>query len=335
MLHRIVYTVYMRFAYTGMLALFAVALLPGAASADHFQACTMQYDPVCGVSIEGQEQTYGNSCVLESSHARFLHDGECATSGGGGSSGSPGQSEPGYPGSVDPYPGPEPRPMPPVMIDPPEPGQTEPGYTGGSGVIPPDSCLIWFDGCNTCRKGSDGFWACTEMACSEIQKPYCREYDGDPVPFPPDYDPDRPVSSGTVSNKPFVPGPGCNAWYDGCNRCGRDEDGSVVCTQMACEAYRAGYCTDGSVTGKSISPSGFGFGVAEDASSRDRTLLQPVSFPMPMMQVQGETTMENGVPSFSPLNLRAERATERESAPMFSIQNLFTNLFGRLLNWFR
>jgi len=38
-------------------------------------ACTMQYDPVCGVD----DATYGNSCMLGAANVKLAHPGECAT----------------------------------------------------------------------------------------------------------------------------------------------------------------------------------------------------------------------------------------------------------------
>ena len=36
-------------------------------------ACTMQWDPMCGVDGE----TYGNSCMLDASNVKLDHKGEC------------------------------------------------------------------------------------------------------------------------------------------------------------------------------------------------------------------------------------------------------------------
>ena len=42
-----------------------------------------------------------------------------------------------------------------------------------------ESCLVWYDGCNTCTimTNPDGIedFACTKMACSEYEKPMCLE----------------------------------------------------------------------------------------------------------------------------------------------------------------
>jgi hypothetical protein len=172
----------MRNLYIGVFALFMLAAAPSVASADHIQACTMQYDPVCGISRDGEQKTYGNRCVLNLEHATFIHEGECST-GQSTPPGSVGGGSAGYPGDGAPAPS-----VPP-----------DSGYGGGSSMTPPDSCRVWFDGCNTCSRGQNGMWMCTMMACMEEHKPYCREYEGDitqpptrvyPVPFP-----DTPVGS--------------------------------------------------------------------------------------------------------------------------------------------
>ncbi len=41
----------------------------------------------------------------------------------------------------------------------------------------PDSCKVWYDGCNTCsRSYRGGSLACTKMACFAAGQSYCREY---------------------------------------------------------------------------------------------------------------------------------------------------------------
>lgn len=42
----------------------------------------------------------------------------------------------------------------------------------------------------------------------------------------------------------YTPPAHCVAWFDGCNQCGKDENGVVVCTEKACmDTPAAGYCT--------------------------------------------------------------------------------------------
>ena len=42
----------------------------------------------------------------------------------------------------------------------------------------------------------------------------------------------------------YVPPETCTAWFDGCNRCSRGENGDAMCTMMACMgAPQPGYCT--------------------------------------------------------------------------------------------
>ncbi len=39
--------------------------------------CTLEYSPVCGLSLSGQQQTYGNACQLNAAGARHLYSGQC------------------------------------------------------------------------------------------------------------------------------------------------------------------------------------------------------------------------------------------------------------------
>lgn len=42
----------------------------------------------------------------------------------------------------------------------------------------------------------------------------------------------------------YVPPAQCTTWFDGCNTCGRTEDGQIACTLKACMGEpQAGYCT--------------------------------------------------------------------------------------------
>lgn len=44
-------------------------------------ACTLEYRPVCGISPEGKEVTYGNMCAAAAEKGTFKHDGECGPEG--------------------------------------------------------------------------------------------------------------------------------------------------------------------------------------------------------------------------------------------------------------
>lgn len=54
-----------------------------------------------------------------------------------------------------------------------------------------------------------------------------------PPPPPP---PPKPV---------YTPPANCVAWYDGCNSCSKQTDGSTICTKRACSVHNTtqGYCT--------------------------------------------------------------------------------------------
>ncbi len=76
--------------------------------------------------------------------------------------------------------------------------------TGNEGVstdpkpyVPPTGCTAWFDGCNNCSIGTDGYAMCTLRACmNEPQPGYCTSYEK-PKPFPGGGGTN--VGSGTVS----------------------------------------------------------------------------------------------------------------------------------------
>lgn len=50
-----------------------------------------------------------------------------------------------------------------------------------------EGCTSYYDGCNTCNKGKNGFM-CTLMACSTIQEPRCLDYNS---PKPSNYAGDK------------------------------------------------------------------------------------------------------------------------------------------------
>jgi len=64
---------------------------------------------------------------------------------------------------------------------------------------PPAHCTAWFDGCNSCGRGTDGQSFCTLRACmGEPAAGYCTKY-GDSETLEPEPGPDASVSSGVSS----------------------------------------------------------------------------------------------------------------------------------------
>lgn len=45
---------------------------------------------------------------------------------------------------------------------------------------PPDNCIEWFDGCNTCRTEGSQILSCTEMVCFVMQAPRCLRFQNGP-----------------------------------------------------------------------------------------------------------------------------------------------------------
>lgn len=202
-------------ALFGAISVAAVFIAPNFVFAEHVQACTMEYAPVCGerdvVCVRAPcppiQETFGNKCALDAAHARFLYGGECR---GGGSTGSPT------------YPTPSPLPLPPDT-----PGNDYPSYE------PPKNCTAWFDGCNSCSRGENGMAMCTLRAC--IGTPasgYCTRFASD-------------TAGGTsAEDRGYTPEASCRSWFDGCNTCRRMEDGGAACTKKFCAEPEGGYCMD-------------------------------------------------------------------------------------------
>jgi len=108
----------------------------------------------------------------------------------------------------------------------------------------PTGCVVWFDGCNTCRITSTGLRMCTRMMCVTKQTPYCKKFDtettvtaaakqaaAEDAPkqvVPEESAPERPASKG--------PPAGCVSWFDGCNTCKVSPESGVPlgCTRMLC-----------------------------------------------------------------------------------------------------
>merc|ERR1712113_435157 len=83
----------------------------------------------------------------------------------------------------------------------------------------------YFDGCNNCECGNGGEAKCTEKYCFKPQEPKCLEEN-------------ELVSVAAVSCSACDSG----EYYDGCNRCKCDEDGTSACTKKYCEEIKEAYC---------------------------------------------------------------------------------------------
>lgn len=211
MIRRVIYPV------LGLLTLWGAFALPHVSFAEHVQACTMEYAPVCGerdvVCVRAPcppvKETFGNTCALNAAHARFLYAGEC----GGNTGSSPS------------YPTPDPIPVP----NPDGPVSDYPAYE------PPKNCTAWFDGCNSCSRGENGLAMCTLRACMGTPQPgYCTSYAslGGST-----------GGEGSIDDG-YTPEATCRAWFDGCNTCTRGENGAVGCTKKFCAEPEVGYCTE-------------------------------------------------------------------------------------------
>lgn len=197
---------YVKRLFVGIAAIVPLLLLPLFVSADHVQVCTTEYAPVCGQPPEPACRSQPPYCMIPTPGPR-TYGNRCELEAA--------HAALLYSGACDGR---------ATLTAPPNP------------KTPPQSCRLWFDGCNTCSKGPGGEWMCTLMACIEERESYCREWDSTPT-IPPRNDPDASVSS------PFMPPPGCTEWYDGCNRCAWDGV-SIACTNKFCTRYEKGYCTD-------------------------------------------------------------------------------------------
>ncbi len=45
-----------------------------------------------------------------------------------------------------------------------------------------------------------------------------------------------------ISESAYVPPKQCIEWYDGCNMCLREDNGTVMCSQRSCADDGAGFC---------------------------------------------------------------------------------------------
>lgn len=87
------------------------------------------------------------------------------------------------------------------------------------------TCSSYYDGCNTCSYDApSGSTVCTEMACFMHNSPYCTAcQDG------------YKLRDGQCIKPPVtIDFTGCLQYYDGCNGCSQDENGTM-CTARYCE----------------------------------------------------------------------------------------------------
>lgn len=113
--------------------------------------------------------------------------------------------------------------------------------------------------------------------------------------------------NGSASARAYVPPAHCTAWFDGCNSCGRGENGMAYCTLKACMGEpRAGYCTAYSETEIEPAP--------EDPA--------PVSD-------QGTSRPDTSPEADAPLAVEAT-----SSAAISSSTGFFLNIWIALKGWF-
>ncbi len=155
-----------------LIAAFVFGLLasPVSSLAAEGMACTMQYQPVCGAK---QVQCVAAPCYP----VYHTYGNSCTLAAEKGTFIHEGEC------TAD-----ETGPVKPAM---------EENY------VPPANCTAWFDGCNSCSRGSDGQSMCTLMACMGPKAPgRCTAYEkpGPAVTLPaPDPAPSMPVVGATTS----------------------------------------------------------------------------------------------------------------------------------------
>ncbi len=94
----------------------------------------------------------------------------------------------------------------------------------------PESCLSYYDGCNTCtRVKGQASASCTERYCTVYSKPRCLDQDSGPY---------------TSESWKTIIDQNCRTFNDGCNTCTRMDDGGAACTRMMCQAYARPECLD-------------------------------------------------------------------------------------------
>lgn len=95
---------------------------------------------------------------------------------------------------------------------------------------PPENCVKWNDGCNTCSVNDNGdLENCTEMACFVQGESSCLEYKTGGV---------KPPRVEKINPPKY-----CTGWFDGCNMCSAKDGKTILCTMKWCEAPEKPRCT--------------------------------------------------------------------------------------------
>ena len=93
-----------------------------------------------------------------------------------------------------------------------------------------NGCSSYFDGCNWCTCGDNGFAFCTLKFCQTREEPFCSTCQ---------------EGYQLINGKcePIGCGNGCISYYDGCNSCGCRNGQPSFCTLRFCDVYDPPYCT--------------------------------------------------------------------------------------------
>jgi hypothetical protein len=124
--------------------------------------------------------------------------------------------------------------------------------TADGQVIPPGTAFPSPDGCNTCWCEDSGLVTCTAMACECPLDFVCQDGSlpqGPNCECPPpscDTSTGEPCGCVTAAGQVIPPGSAFPS-PDGCNTCWCEENGLVVCTEIACECPLDFVCQDGSL----------------------------------------------------------------------------------------
>ena len=149
---------------------FGVLLLPASVNAREPMMCTAQYDPVCGAKPV--------QCVTAPCYPVYhTYGNACTLAAEEGTFIHAGECTASETGPVKP---------------------------ADDTYVPPANCTAWFDGCNSCSRGTDGQSMCTLMACMGPKAPgRCTAYSTPkppvvtPVPVP---EPEASIETSTTAS---------------------------------------------------------------------------------------------------------------------------------------